>query len=195
MLAVARRRAAELGLGSIHCAVADMESLPFGDASFDAVTCRFGLMFTTDRDAAVDEASRVLRPGARAVYVVWGPVEDNTANLVSEPVVRRHFGIPDPDAPSKRHSLGAPGTMTGILEGAGFRQVEERPLRDEHKNPVSRHFWRSRLKRSFAPQYAAMNEAEIAALDEKIAAAFEPHRDGNFYLIRSLAWLTVATRR
>jgi SAM-dependent methyltransferase len=193
MLAGTRRRAAALALGNVSCTVADMECLPFGDAGFDALTCRFGLMFTTDRDGAAAEARRVLKPGARAVYTVWGPVEDNTVYLVSEPLVKAYFGLPDPDTPSRRHSLGAPGTVAGILEHAGFTQVEERAIAEVARLPVGQRFWHSRLQRNFADRYAALSEADVAALDEKIAAAFEPYRDGDKYVIRSHARFCVAT--
>src|SRR5262245_2671177 len=60
MLAVARRSAPAIEWH--QCAA---EQLPFDDGSFDAVLCQFGLMFFTDRDQAVHEMARVLRPGGR----------------------------------------------------------------------------------------------------------------------------------
>src|SRR5215207_4961505 len=41
------------------------ESLPFRDATFDAVVSQFGLMFFQDRSRALREMWRVLRPGGR----------------------------------------------------------------------------------------------------------------------------------
>src|SRR3546814_5610250 len=46
-------------------------------ASFDRVTCRFGLMFVSDVPAALAEVRRVLKPGGRAGFLVWGPLENN----------------------------------------------------------------------------------------------------------------------
>ena len=48
-------------------------SLPFGnvqDASFDLVTCQYGLQFTPDVTKAMAEAARVLRPGGMYVAAV-----------------------------------------------------------------------------------------------------------------------------
>lgn len=39
--------------------------LPFGDASFDFVMCRFLLEYLPDKQAAINEMVRVLRPGGR----------------------------------------------------------------------------------------------------------------------------------
>ncbi len=44
------------------------ESLPFGDGSFDIVTCRQGIQFMDDA-AAVREMVRVLKPGGRVLLV------------------------------------------------------------------------------------------------------------------------------
>ena len=61
MLAVARRRTPKVDWRRGHA-----EALPFGDRSFDVVTCQFGLMFFQDRAAGLRQMWRVLRPGGRA---------------------------------------------------------------------------------------------------------------------------------
>jgi ubiquinone/menaquinone biosynthesis C-methylase UbiE len=62
MLALARRRAAELGR-TVDLREADALALPFPDASFDTVVCTFGLCAVPDDRRAVAEAVRMLRPG------------------------------------------------------------------------------------------------------------------------------------
>jgi SAM-dependent methyltransferase len=56
---------------------ADAMSLPFGEASFDAVVCQFGAMFFPDKPKAFAEARRVLRPGGAFLFNVWDRIEDN----------------------------------------------------------------------------------------------------------------------
>lgn len=51
--------------------------LPFDDRTFDALVCQFGVMFFPDRLAAFREAHRVLKPGGRFVFNVWGSVAEN----------------------------------------------------------------------------------------------------------------------
>ena len=64
---------------------ADAMSLPFDDASFDAVVCQFGAMFFPDKAAAFAEAWRVLRPGGTFLFNVWDRIADNEfADCVTE---------------------------------------------------------------------------------------------------------------
>jgi len=62
MLAVARRRAAGLGV-PVDLREGDAQRLAFPDASFDTVVCTFSLCAIPDEAQAVAEMSRVLRPG------------------------------------------------------------------------------------------------------------------------------------
>lgn len=66
-LRVARRLAAELGSGNVDCLCGRIESLPFPEASFDAVFC-YGVIMFADLDRALAEFHRVLEPGGR-VYL------------------------------------------------------------------------------------------------------------------------------
>ena len=53
--------------------VADAESLPFADASFDVVLSTFGVMFTPDHARAARELLRVTRSGGRIGLANWTP--------------------------------------------------------------------------------------------------------------------------
>jgi ubiquinone/menaquinone biosynthesis C-methylase UbiE len=53
--------------------VADAESLPFEDASFDAVLSTFGVMFSPDQARAASELARVCKPGGRIGLANWTP--------------------------------------------------------------------------------------------------------------------------
>ena len=66
MLAAARKRAAEAHISTTFLE-GRAESLPFPDASFDAVTAMTVLCFVPDVKAAAREMARVLRPGGRLV--------------------------------------------------------------------------------------------------------------------------------
>jgi ubiquinone/menaquinone biosynthesis C-methylase UbiE len=51
--------------------VADAESLPFENGSFDAVVCNFGLGHFPSAERAMAECVRVLRPGGRLAVAWW----------------------------------------------------------------------------------------------------------------------------
>jgi len=68
MLAIARRRAQELGR-EVDLRLGDAQSLDFEDESFDTVIITFALCTIPDDRAAAAEAQRVLRPGGRFVLL------------------------------------------------------------------------------------------------------------------------------
>jgi len=76
MLDVGRRRLEDEGIvGNVRYAIANAEQLPFGDGEFDAVTIAFGLRNVTDKNAALKEIHRVLRPGGRVLILEFSRVQ------------------------------------------------------------------------------------------------------------------------
>lgn len=75
MLAVARETCG--GFDNIEFRQADAHNLPFADNRLDVVTCRLGVMYFLDCQRALKEILRVLKPGGRAPFVAWGPVEES----------------------------------------------------------------------------------------------------------------------
>ncbi|MGK2926750.1 MAG: bifunctional demethylmenaquinone methyltransferase/2-methoxy-6-polyprenyl-1,4-benzoquinol methylase UbiE [Lysobacterales bacterium] len=83
MLEVGRRRLEDRGVvGNVSYALVNAETLPFGDAQFDAVTIAFGLRNVTDKDAALSEMCRVLRPGGRASILEFSEVRAEPLKMV-----------------------------------------------------------------------------------------------------------------
>ncbi|TCZ82069.1 bifunctional demethylmenaquinone methyltransferase/2-methoxy-6-polyprenyl-1,4-benzoquinol methylase UbiE [Lysobacter sp. N42] len=75
MLRVGRDRLTDRGmvrgLSWVQC---NAQALPFPDASFDLVTIAFGLRNVTDKDAALGEMHRVLRPGGQVRVLEFSQV-------------------------------------------------------------------------------------------------------------------------
>jgi len=70
MLAEAERRlAGDPVAARISLKEADAEDLPFADRSFDVVTIGFGLRNVTNKERAIREMLRVLKPGGRMVVL------------------------------------------------------------------------------------------------------------------------------
>jgi demethylmenaquinone methyltransferase / 2-methoxy-6-polyprenyl-1,4-benzoquinol methylase len=83
MLARGRDRLIDAGrVGSLRCAQADAECLPFRDASFHCVMIGFGLRNVTDKAAALNSMRRVLKPGGRLVVLEFSrPASSTLASL------------------------------------------------------------------------------------------------------------------
>jgi enediyne biosynthesis protein CalE5 len=72
MLAIARERSASLGLqGVIEFKESDIESLNILPLSFDAVLCRWGLMFLPNLDGALTNIFNTLKNGGMIATAVW----------------------------------------------------------------------------------------------------------------------------
>jgi SAM-dependent methyltransferase len=125
LLEIAEKRAKARGLENFTTLQADAHSLPFPENRFDLATSRFGVMFFDDAVGALGELRRVLRPGARACFLVWGPVEQPYWQSMMG-VVHRHVGGPllPPEGPNP-FRYAEPGSLSTILQSAGFDAVEE----------------------------------------------------------------------
>jgi demethylmenaquinone methyltransferase/2-methoxy-6-polyprenyl-1,4-benzoquinol methylase len=76
MLSVGRERFVKAGLEArCDIVVANAESLPFADMTFDAYTIAFGIRNVPRIDAALSEAYRVLRPGGRFLCLEFSEVD------------------------------------------------------------------------------------------------------------------------
>jgi ubiquinone/menaquinone biosynthesis C-methylase UbiE len=71
--------------------VADMQALPFEDASFDVVLCQFGLMFAPDKPLALREMRRVLHAGGTLLLSTWNDLELNGATKVLQDLALETF--------------------------------------------------------------------------------------------------------
>ncbi len=68
MLAAVAAEAQKRGLSNVETAQGPAEALPFPDASFDAVFCRYSAHHWPDVRRGLREARRVLKPGGFAVF-------------------------------------------------------------------------------------------------------------------------------
>ena len=125
LLAIADKRAQQRGLANISFHQGDAHELPFPDQSFDLATCRFGVMFFADVDKALRELRRVLRPGAQACFVVWGPFDQPYWQATMGLVVK-HAGepaiMPGGQDPFR---FAQAGSLSEALRKAGFSATTE----------------------------------------------------------------------
>jgi ubiquinone/menaquinone biosynthesis C-methylase UbiE len=126
MLDVAARRAEAQGITNIETKVCSAEDLPFGDATFDSVSVRFGYMFFPDLAKATAEFARVLKPGGRLCSSVWVKPEKNPWTTIAMQAIATEAVVPrpDPDGPTM-YRCATQGYVSALYEAAGLRDVVE----------------------------------------------------------------------
>jgi ubiquinone/menaquinone biosynthesis C-methylase UbiE len=124
MLGVARAKAEERGLSNVEFRVVDGESLDVEPGSFDAATCRWGIMFMPEPVRCLRSVHRALKPGGRVAIAVWGRPDLNPFFTVPVAVLMQHKAI-------QRPAPGEPGVfafadrsrLAAVLTEAGFRDI------------------------------------------------------------------------
>jgi protein-L-isoaspartate O-methyltransferase len=117
MLAVAKELAP-----SIDWRQGAAESMPFPDASFDVVLSQFGLMFM-DREQAIREMLRVLKPAGRLAVAVWDDVENIPAFRAEIELIERLAGPRAANAVRAPFGLGNREHLALLFNGAGAGPV------------------------------------------------------------------------
>jgi enediyne biosynthesis protein CalE5 len=173
MVVVTRRRVDRLGLKNVDVQEMDAQALTFPDASFDAATCRFGLMFCPDPVRAASEIRRVLRPGARAAIVVWDVPPKNPFFTALAAVLAEFVPMPPPDPTAPGiFRLGPPGELERVLRAGGFAHVsvEARPMTMKYGSPDE--YWQI-MTDIAAPLQVAMAKLSPADVSRLKARAME----------------------
>ena len=103
---------------------ADATSLPFNDASFEAVVCQFGLMFFPDKVTALREAHRVLAPRGLLIFNVWDSMEKNEVAQITHEVVASFFESDPPSFYTVPCGFHDPLAIEEHLKAAGFSDFD-----------------------------------------------------------------------
>ncbi len=168
LLGHAAERAAAEGL-PLRTEVADAQSLPYADASFDVVTSTFGVMFAPDQQRAADELLRVLRPGGRLGLACWTP-EGSVGQMFA--VGARHVPPPPGLQPPVRW-----GTRQGLADllGSGVRDLRVVETTTDFVYPSSE-FMLEWFRTWFGPtasQFARLDPAGQATYAADLLALWE----------------------
>jgi SAM-dependent methyltransferase len=181
-VACAREQIAD---GRAVFAVADAQSIPEADATFEAAASGLVLNFVPNPHAAASEIRRVLKPGGVGGAYVW--------DYAGKMQLMRHFWNAavalDPSAHDKdegrRFPLCEPDALRTLWQAAGFRRVEVVAIDiDTHFRDFD-DFWTPFLGgQGPAPGYCmSLPEAARERLRERLRAALPFATDGSIPLV------------
>ncbi len=161
MVRIAAENARQRGIKNFAVRVADANALPFENDIFDAVVCRFGVMYFADPPAGARELRRVLRPGRKLAMSAWTDAAKNPWATTAGTIVRETLSLPTPppDSPGVfRHA--AHGTLTALFHDAGLRDLEEKEVTGRVIFDSPEHYW------TFILDVVAPVAKPLASVDE-----------------------------
>jgi SAM-dependent methyltransferase len=170
MLDIATRRANGQGITNFETGVCSADDLPFGDATFDSVSVRFGYMFFPDVANATAEFVRVLKRGGRLCSSVWVKPEANPWTSIAMQAIATEAVLapPDPDGPNM-FRCAAPGYVSALYEAAGLHDVAEWEVAVELVTQSPLEYWEM-ISEHVSLAVAALQQVDKAAR-ERIANA------------------------
>ena len=171
--------------------------MPFDDASFDAVLCRFGFMFFPDVALAARECARVAKPGARVCAAVWSAPDKNPWATTIMGTIARHVEMPAPPPGAPGLFRCAPdGMMRSAFAEAGLRDIGEEEVSTMMGHATPEQYWQF-MTEIAAPVVAGLAKADAAAHEriraEVVDLARRSVRDGTVQM-PSTAKVIVGTR-
>ena len=137
MMALVAEKAEKAGVADrIRLVVADGEAMPFADATFDRVTCAFGIRNFEHKEVGLKEFHRILKPGGRAIILELSVPRNRVirslydlyflhllpwiGGLVSGNKAAYRY------LPASVHAFPAPDVFCGTLRDAGFSLVRHK---------------------------------------------------------------------
>ena len=189
LIEVAKRRAGERGL-EIDYRVGDAEVLEsVDDASFDAVSSSFGIMFAPDHEAAAGELARVTRAGGRIALANW--TADGSVGVLFRTMGPFQPGPP----PSNPLDWGNEAHVRDLLGDSFELAFEPRVSTVEWESGPA--MWEI-MSTKFGPMVtlnASLDEARRAELSAAVIGVTEQSRRGD-HIVDDRAYLLVTgTRR
>lgn len=169
LLALARARAARLGLGNVEFRCADATRIDLPDASFDAVLCVFGIFFAADMTGFAARLWRLVRPGGTLAVTTWGAglFEPATSVFWAEvaqldPALVRAFNPWD--------ELTSATAVVELFAQAGIADATAQEVAATHRLDGPAQFWDIVLGSGYRATVDALPAAQADTLRERVIA-------------------------
>lgn len=180
MLEFAQRRATRLGLANLSFHEADANAIEASENPYDAILCRWGLMFMSDLEATLRSFRGLLKPEGRIAAAIWGPPEDAPSLSMGNRVVLAALGLPPPN-----EGAGTPFALSDVdpvmsaFEAAGYDDVAGEWLPVTYTFQSVDEFIQFRRERSrpLEDRIAHFPSAERDAAWRKVAEAAKDYAD------------------
>ena len=117
MLAIARELSPEIELieGSA-------DAIPFSDGEFDAATCQQGLQFFPNRQLALTQIRRVVKPGGKVVVACWCDPNQGGIGAIARSLTK-HAGEEVGEMMLAPFVINRESDLQGLTEEVGFSDV------------------------------------------------------------------------
>ena len=172
MLAIASEK---ISAKNVKFLEADAHDLKFEDDYFDIIFCQFGLMFFKDKNLALGEIKRVLKPGGKFIFSTWDkPEHSPLINTVFknnlEPYIKeeqhKSFYMP--------FSMYDVGAIQALIYNAGFTACSVKPImlqagKVDSMDIVNGFFLKSPLYNQIASTEPDAIEFIVSEMGEQIA--------------------------
>lgn len=173
----------------IEFVVGDAQALPFERATFDALVSGLVLNFVPDRERALTEMARVVRPGGAVAAYLWDYAgEMQFMRYFWDAAVALDSAAAELDE-GPRFPICRPAPLAALFRGAGLHDVEVRAIDVPTVFRDFDDYWSPFLGgQGPAPGYvASLSDEARAALRERLRATLPLSADGAITLI-ARAW-------
>ncbi|RCK51728.1 hypothetical protein TH25_08635 [Thalassospira profundimaris] len=176
-------RAARAEIANLDVVAANMQSLPFADAMFHGVSCRFGIMFCQNPDQALRETRRVLAPGGRAAFMVWGPMAENPLFGAMDAIFKQVLGTGFEAAGLDLFGFSSAENSVARLINAGFDDVSLVTHTPCGRIPAAAPFWRPQMQMLFGAALRNATSGQGREIDDLMRASLSQHIEDTYFRV------------